>query len=144
MSKEYRYRFAIDAFTPETLPMARLAEYLADLAKLLGQPEHVHFDAVQSGSAVLAPWVDRPAVPKVKAQLHAVTIGEGPPEAMKAYQSIDRRLAADNAIGVLSDDEGAHIIRFRGREIPQPLESSAKYDRVFLRRAKTTSGLDFV
>ena len=32
-----------DSFTPATLPMARLAEYLADLATVLGEKEHVHF-----------------------------------------------------------------------------------------------------
>jgi hypothetical protein len=37
------YVFRIDAFTPDTLPMARLAEYLSALAKLLGHQEHTHF-----------------------------------------------------------------------------------------------------
>jgi len=30
--------FVIDAYSPETLPMSRLAEYMASLATLLGQP----------------------------------------------------------------------------------------------------------
>jgi hypothetical protein len=35
------YRFRIDAFTPETMPMARLAEYMSQLAQLLGEPTYV-------------------------------------------------------------------------------------------------------
>ena len=35
MPRETReFRFKIDCFTPETIPMARLAEYMADLADL--------------------------------------------------------------------------------------------------------------
>ena len=37
------YRLKIDVFTPETLPMQRLSLYMAELAKLLGEPERVHF-----------------------------------------------------------------------------------------------------
>ena len=40
------YHFVIDALTPESVPMARLAEYMADLADLFGHKEHVHFDRV--------------------------------------------------------------------------------------------------
>ena len=32
------YRFSIDAYTPATMPMARLAEYMAQLALILGEP----------------------------------------------------------------------------------------------------------
>jgi len=35
--------FVIDAYSPETLPMSRLAEYMAQLATLLGEKDHVHF-----------------------------------------------------------------------------------------------------
>ena len=35
MSKDTKRRFKIDVFTPETLPMERLAEYMLQFAKLL-------------------------------------------------------------------------------------------------------------
>jgi hypothetical protein len=35
------YRFRIDAFPRETMPMARLAEYMSRLAQLLGEPTYV-------------------------------------------------------------------------------------------------------
>jgi hypothetical protein len=47
------YRFKITAYTPATIPMARLAEYMAELAVVLGEEEHVHFVRLQKGSTVL-------------------------------------------------------------------------------------------
>lgn len=36
------YRFKIDAYSPDTMPMARLAQYMGELAVLLGEREAVH------------------------------------------------------------------------------------------------------
>jgi len=41
MKSEYRFRIA-DSFTPQTLPMERLAEYVAAFAKSLTQKLVVH------------------------------------------------------------------------------------------------------
>jgi hypothetical protein len=49
---EYEYTFRIDVFTPETMPMARLAEYLAELSKLVGHSQSTHFDRVAPGMRV--------------------------------------------------------------------------------------------
>lgn len=35
--------FSIDVFSPETIPMSRLAEYLYELAALYGSQAFVHF-----------------------------------------------------------------------------------------------------
>jgi hypothetical protein len=44
------YQFYIDAFTPETIPMARLADYMASFAELLGHCEYVHLEKLKPGS----------------------------------------------------------------------------------------------
>ena len=36
------FRFTIDAFTPSTIPLLRLAEYMQDFAILLGNEKSVH------------------------------------------------------------------------------------------------------
>jgi hypothetical protein len=62
-----QYRFTIaDSFTPDTLPMERLGEYVAALAKLLGERTNVHFLGVEAGSAVLVATIDPPAQPTVR------------------------------------------------------------------------------
>ena len=116
--KPVQYEFRIDAFTPETLPMARLAEYMADLAVLLGNVEKVHFIRLKKGSTVLVHAVDWEAAPKVVQQIQEVKRSEAPPEAMRAYSAIDRRLASDNAVGRLIGPERKKIIEFPGRSRP--------------------------
>jgi hypothetical protein len=113
-----KYEFKIDVFTPETLPMARLAEYMADLANLLGNVEKVHFVRLKKGSTILVHEVEWEAAPKVVERIRAVRQAEAPPEAMKAYQSIDHRLASDNAIGRLIAPSRESIIEFPGRSRP--------------------------
>ena len=115
-------RFKIDVYTPETLPMERLAEYMLQFAKLLGEPERVHFVDVGSGSAVLRARVEEVALPKVQRRLTDALRGQGDAAALKAMQLLDDMLAEDNAVGQLLDDGGAEIIAFPGRNRPKPLE----------------------
>lgn len=113
-----QYKFKIDAFTPETLPMARLAEYMADLAVLLGNEEKVHFVRLEEGSTVLVHAVEWEAGPKVVERIRSIKRAEAPPEAMGAYRSIDHRLACDNAIGRLVSPARENLIEFPGRSRP--------------------------
>ena len=39
--------------TPETLSMKRLGQYITQLSDMLGEVEHVHFESVSKGSAML-------------------------------------------------------------------------------------------
>jgi hypothetical protein len=121
MSTSYEYRFRIDAFTPATMPMARLAEYMADLAALFGEPERVHFARLEEGSAVLVQTIEDTAIPKVLDRVRSVLGDDAPTDALKAFQNLDRRLAQDNAIATLTAPDGAEIIRFPGRERGKPL-----------------------
>ncbi|MEI9409154.1 hypothetical protein [Mesorhizobium salmacidum] len=120
MSTNYRFRIA-DSYTPETLPMERLAEYMAALAKLLGEPQGVHFDDVKAGSAVLVAKVDTPARPKVRERVYMLRNGNAPLEVIKAFNELDDLLRKDNATGELTSDDGGVVIPFPGREKPQLL-----------------------
>ena len=122
MSKGKERRFKIDVFTPDTLPMERLAEYMLQFAMLLGETERVHFVDVSRGSAVLRARVEDVAVPKVERRLTDASRGQGDLVALKALQSLDDMLAEDNAVGQLLDDGDAEIIAFPGRNRPKSLE----------------------
>lgn len=120
--KPVEYAFRIDAFTPDTLPMARLAEYLGALAKLLGYPEHTHFVRVDPGSAQLVHKVDPVDAPKVETRLNGIRIGEGPKEALAARHIIEELLVNDNALGSLTEvASGRVVVPFVGRNRPKPL-----------------------
>jgi hypothetical protein len=111
------YRFVIDAYSPKTIPMARLAEYMSHLADMLGETDSVHFERLETGSTVLVSKVEREAAPKVKRRVVSVRRREGPSEGIRAYKAINKLLREDNGIGLLKErKEGATIIRFPGRE----------------------------
>jgi hypothetical protein len=124
MSSAAELVFVIDAYTPETLPMARLAEYMADLATLLGEQTSVHFVRLDRGSIGLVHKVDREAEPKIKERMRQVRQGNPPLDALRAYRSINKRLKADNGVGVLKE-AGAEIVRFPGRETPEEVTFGA-------------------
>src|SRR5690606_16577960 len=98
----------------------RLAEYVAALARLLGESQSVHLTRVEKGSAVLVAHIDEPARPRVQERIRSVRGGGGPKEALKAFETLDNLLKSDNAVGVLADDTSAVILSFPGRDRPQP------------------------
>jgi len=119
-------RFKIDAFRPDTIPMARLAEYMKELAALLGNEHGVHFVRLDPGSVELVQSIDKQDRPKVDARLDALRRGDGATDAIKAYRNLDDLLANDNAIGTLSDDQNqAVIIQFPGKTRPKPVDYGA-------------------
>ena len=63
MKEQREYRFIIDPYSPGTLPMARLAAYMGELARLLGRLDKVHFVRLEEGSTVLVQRVEPEAAP---------------------------------------------------------------------------------
>ena len=115
------YYFTIDALRADSLPMARLAEYIADLARLFGQTDHVHFDRVASGSAVLVQQVEGNYDGYVRERLNTANNPEGAPGDVAAVvESINARLDKDGATGKLGDERDSQIIYFPGRDRPAP------------------------
>lgn len=108
------FDFRIDAWKPDTLPMARLAEYLARLSVVFGHPEQVSLLKVRGGSAIPEIHVQETAAPKVQARLQLVSVGAGPDDASRAVQYINSMLREDNASATLRVKHGALIIDFPG------------------------------
>jgi hypothetical protein len=116
------YRFKIDAYSPETMPLNRLAEYLDDLAKLFGESQSVHLIKIEEGSTVPVLKVEREAEPKVRERLRLVRTNDAPAEAMRAAKDIDERLRRDNAKAVIIDPVDSKLIEFRGRDLNRFVE----------------------
>ena len=108
------YTFHINAYTPETIPMARLAEYMAALAEMLGEKDRVHFTGLAGGSTRVLMRVEREAAPKARANVsraHAERTG--------VYKKVNDMLRDDRADADLSL-AGDNIVRFPGRLLPRP------------------------
>jgi len=116
-----RYELQIDAFLPETIPMARLSEYMLAFAELLGSQERVHFEGLRPGSLSVVSVVEPVAQNKVARRLEEVRFGVAPKQAMEAFQRIDEYLAADNAAGRIWRGQ-ERVIEFAGRN--RPVESA--------------------
>jgi hypothetical protein len=118
------YELWFDAYTPETIPMERLAEYLLALSKLLGNQANVHFSKLKTGSTSATALVEREAAPKVAQRLAATTTSEAANDAIAAINTINRLLQLDNAVGQLRHTnptgQTATVIKFPGRELPTP------------------------
>lgn len=121
------YRLKIEAFTPETMPMKRLAEYLSDMAALLGEEASVHLVAIESGSTCPVVLVDWAADPKVRDRMARVRSHEGPEEAMRAARNIDDRLAKDNSSAAIVSGQDEKIFEFPGARRTKPLEWPSIY-----------------
>ena len=118
----HEYRLKIDAYSPETMPMKRLAEYLSDMAVLLGEEGSVHLIGIESGSICPVVLVDWAAEPNVQDRLARVRANAGPEDALRAAQSIDARLAKDNATADLIGPTQAKLFQFPGASRPKPIE----------------------
>ena len=112
------FDFRLSALKPETLPMARLAEYLARLATLFGYQDQVYFLKVRKGSAVPEIHVHETAAPKVQSRLKLVSVGDGPEEANKAVREINAMLRDDNTSATLAVKGGGLLITFPGCKTP--------------------------
>lgn len=121
MTKREEFVFKINAFTPETIPMARLAEYMADLARLLSETTSVHFVRLDGGSTALVHAVDYEAVPKVEARISAAKSADAPAELLKINEDINRKLREDNADGEIYRTGGGQIIQFPGINTPKQI-----------------------
>lgn len=108
------FYFWINAFTPASIPMARLAEYMAQLATILGEPASVHFVKLKRGSTGIVHRVQTEAVPKVRERALAVRRGDAPRDALRAYEYVNKMLRDDNGTGALKEDTDAVIIPFPG------------------------------
>lgn len=107
------YRWELKGYSPETIPMVRLAEYMQQLAKLLGQEPSVHFQKVEKSSVALISKVDRHAVGKVSARLKAVRQKTAPIEIMRHADWLNTMLADDQTSAILKEGS-AIILRFPG------------------------------
>lgn len=118
--------FKLEAYTPATIPMDRLAKYLAVLAKLLGNEASVHFSRLEEGSTCALQKIDYEALPKVMARLSTLNHVDAANDAQAAFDDLNKLCAADNATAAIYKRKdgirvGAAFVLFEGKNLPKPL-----------------------
>lgn len=111
------YQFVMDRWTPKTIPMKRLAQYMDKLSGLLGHVEHVHFAKITSGSARPQWDVEEVAAADVAGALQAANDGASP-EAVKTRKEINRMLMDDDCVAYIREVNGPKVMEFLGRKTP--------------------------
>lgn len=129
MSREITFR--IDSWTPETIPMERLGEYLVELGRLYGESASVHFKKLKRGSTVIVSAVSEPAVPKVEKRLAQARQVQAPADVVRTYRRIDQMLAEDNAVGAVRFGR-SNVVPFPGREREKPVDYSLVREEGFI------------
>lgn len=113
-----KIRFVIDGFTPLTIPIGRLAEYLRQFANLVGPNSDVRFLKVGKGSAALENVVPEEKFIETRFRIVSAKVGAGPSEANKAFAGIRELLSEDGKTGRIK--EGRHsLLEFPRIEVPQ-------------------------
>lgn len=121
MVVQRQIRWKIDGdFTAETMPLSRLADYLKELATMLGQDKALHLIRVDSSSAVPVINVDDVAAELVYRRAEEIRSGMAPPFAMQSYRKINKMLREDKATATIYEND-AEIIPFPGRYEPEPI-----------------------
>lgn len=108
-----RFRLRVTAYTPNSIPLARLAEYMEGLAALMGSQVHVHFGGLTKGSTVINAEVEAESVQRVENRLRTATGPDAPADAVKALARLESLMREDRARGTLSRD-GERLIKFLG------------------------------
>ena len=112
-TRAVQLRFEIGAYSPTTMPLARLARYLDNLATVLGETHSAHLVRVDGGSTVPVLAVEWKAYRQVRQRATEVHNHQGSAHVLKAKRAIEEDLATDNARHAdLVDEDGARILRF--------------------------------
>ncbi|RWK66851.1 hypothetical protein [Mesorhizobium sp.] len=110
------YKWVLEGFTPSSIPMTRLGEYMQQLGKLLGCEPAVHFVRVEESSVAVFSRVDAGEAPeRVATRLEAVSKGSAPADAQRAYETLNEMLSDDKTRATLKQGT-AVVIQFPGME----------------------------
>ena len=123
MSDSEDFEFWIDAYSPETIAMKRLGEYMTRLGRLLGQEDRVHFKKLKGGSTAIGYRVEREAVAKVAQRLEEVNNAEAANDTMYVRDELNEMLRSDGAVAEIRQvvkGKPVALLRLAGREIPKP------------------------
>ena len=104
--------FKIEGANPHTLPMARLVEYLRELARLVGSEDQVHFLRVDEGSANCAMEIEEEHEGMITERVRLAKTGGGAKEAVKAFKAIRYYLDEDNYSASMKWAKGVAVIEF--------------------------------
>lgn len=111
------FRLIIPAYTPDTLPLDRLMEYLSQAAILLGEPHELHLLRIDQSSAAPVIAMPRPIGIQARKRVAEVENGGGSQRRRNAFTRLQRMVEEDGGEpAALEAPEGDIILRFEALE----------------------------
>jgi hypothetical protein len=110
--------FVIPAFTPETMPLPRLLEYLREIATVVGVAEDMHLIRIEENCTKPVFKLPRPTAALARRQADAVRQGRGTAAQRGAFDKIRQMVRHDGGEPANLKDRSGVILSFL------PLESS--------------------
>ncbi len=90
--------FVIPGYTPETMPLNRLIEYLQQMAVVLGDPENLHLVEIRTSSVAPVLHAPRSTALQARERAQQVQRGDGTKRQLDAFNRI-RRMVRRDAVG---------------------------------------------
>ena len=87
--------FVIPGYTPETMPLGRLIEYLQQMTLILGDPESLHLVAIKDGSVEPILHAPKAVALQAKDRARRISTGDGTRKQIDAYNKVRRMLRRD-------------------------------------------------
>jgi hypothetical protein len=88
--------FVIPGYTPETIPLGRLIEYLQQISAVLGDPENLHLIEVRPGSVAPVFHLSTEVALEAKDKAAKVQRGDGTKKQVDAYNRLRRMVRRDS------------------------------------------------
>lgn len=108
------YSLRIKGFSPQTLPLSRLGDYVSALADLIGEDVQVSFERVTKGSAQLNVLIDDNDVDVAVNRIRLAPSAEEGSLYRRGYEKIQSLLSADKTSAEFKPKNGATILKFPG------------------------------
>jgi hypothetical protein len=106
-----KIKLIIDGYTPDTLPLAKLADYLKNFSALVGTDADIHFEKVGKGSAALVNRVRDDIVMETRSRIAAAERGDAPPDAIRGLIGLKELYRLDETTGRIKED-GHKLLEF--------------------------------
>lgn len=89
------FSFVIPAYSPETMPLDRLIEYLQQISAVIGDPANLHLIRIESSSTAPTFQVPRRAALEAKERAAKFARGDGTKDQHRAYSRLRRMVRRD-------------------------------------------------
>lgn len=129
-----RFEFTLPGYTPETMPLDRLIEYLNQLMVILGNPSDLHLVDIEPGSTKPVLVMPHHAAVKARQRARETWEGGGSERRRGAYQRIRRMVADDGGKPAVLTTREATILEFPSVDLGADQEINT------LRQASSVSG----